>query len=86
MCSTRAQRIAEIGQAIEDLAAQARAVYARPGPQRPASVELSERDATGHGAAAISAADQVAIRLAELWTLLADLDPDMASRLPGYQA
>jgi len=70
MCSTPAQRIAEIGQAIDDLAAQANAVYPPTGAERPA----------------ISDADQVVIRLAEIWTLLADLDPEMARRLARYQA
>ena len=86
MCSTPAQRIAEIGQAIEDLAAQAHAVYAPAGAERPAAAGLSEPDVTGNRAARISDADRVAIRLAELWSLLADLDPEMARRLTGYQA
>ena len=60
MCSTAAQRIAEIGRAIDDLA-----VRAAPG--------------AGH-------ADPIVARLAELWALLAELDPEVARRLAGYQA
>jgi hypothetical protein len=60
MCSTAAQRIAEIGRAIDDLA-----VRAVPTP---------------------ADADPIVARLAELWTLLAELDPEVARRLAGYQA
>ena len=68
MCSTVGEaerRIAEIGRAIDDLAADARAVAGRR-----EGVEDS-----GH----------VVSRLAELWALLAELDPDIARRLPTYQ-
>jgi len=60
MCSTAAQRIAEIGRAIDDLAVRA---------------VLTPADA-----------DPIVARLAELWTLLAELDPEVARRLAGYQA
>jgi hypothetical protein len=60
MCSTAAQRIAEIGRAIDDLAVKA--------------------------APTASEADPVVARLAELWALLAELDPEVARRLAGYQA
>ena len=68
MCSTAGEaerRIAEIGRAIEDLAADARAVAER-------------RDGAGDSG-------HVVTRLAELWALLAELDPDIARRLPTYQ-
>jgi len=76
MCSTAVQRIAEIGQAIDELAAQAGAAEARSG-------QTSEgRTSEGR----TSDSDQVVIRLAELWAQLAELDPDVARRLPTYEA
>jgi hypothetical protein len=64
MCSSDTSPIAEIGRAIDDLAAQARAARgnARPGEE---------------GA--------IATRLAELWSLIAELDPEVARRLPTYR-
>lgn len=61
MCSKPAQRIADIGQAIDDLAAQV-----GPGSAADTGTRLT--------------------KLAELWALLAELDPEVAKRLPGYQA
>ena len=72
MCSTAVQRIAEIGQAIDELAAQAGAAEARNG--RTSEGQTSEGQT--------SDSDQVVIRLAELWAQLAELDPDVARRLP----
>jgi hypothetical protein len=67
MCSTDRQRIADIGKAIDDLAAEA----------------LADRaDALADG----SDAEQLVVRLAQLWALLADLNPEVARRLPRYQA
>jgi hypothetical protein len=76
MCSTAVQRIAEIGQAIDELAAQAGAAEARSG--RTSEGQTSEGQT--------SDSDQVVIRLAELWAQLAELDPDVARRLPTYEA
>jgi hypothetical protein len=70
MCSTPSDRISEIGQAIDELAMEAEAAYARAENQDPAAI--------GH-------ADQVVIRLAQLWARLAELDPEVARRLPTYQ-
>jgi hypothetical protein len=100
MCSTPVQRIAEIGQAIDDLAADAQTAYAAAARRR--SVEADSARAPGTapsearpsdpgpfvaGAAApASDTDQVVIRLAELWALLAELDPEVARRLPTYEA
>jgi hypothetical protein len=66
MCSTDRQRIADIGKAIDDLAAEALA-------------DRADDPADG------SDAEQLVIRLAQLWALLADLDPEVAKRLPRYQ-
>jgi hypothetical protein len=73
MCSTDRRRIAEIGKAIDDLAAQA-LVSRVPGPVDPAEPAGAEE------------ADRLLLRLAELWAQLADLDPEVARRLPRYQA
>jgi hypothetical protein len=63
------ERITEIGQAIDDLAAQARGMRGAAA-QRPAEGSDTER---------------VVARLAELWALIAELDPDIARRLPTYR-
>ena len=76
MCSTAVQRIAEIGQATDELAAQAGAAEARSG--------RTSEGQTFEGQTSDS--DQVVIRLAELWAQLAELDPDVARRLPTYEA
>jgi len=60
MCSTAAQRIAEIGRAIDDLA------FSDAGP-------------------AAGDTGPIVARLAELWALLAELDPEVARRLAGYE-
>jgi predicted lipid-binding transport protein (Tim44 family) len=110
MCSTPVQRIAEIGQAIDDLAADAQAAYSAAGlrRQRPAGADTrpaqdaapSDAAAAGQAdqadpahpadpagsASSASDTDQVVIRLAELWALLAELDPEVARRLPTYEA
>jgi hypothetical protein len=64
MCSSEAGRVAEIGRAIDDLAAQARAARGagQPDEQR-----------------------RIAARLAELWSMIAELDPEVARRVPTYR-
>ena len=97
MCSTAAQRIAEIGRAIDDLAVQARPA-AQVGPANqagpaakagsPAQGDPATQAApTAQTEAAASAGDTdpIVARLAELWGLLAELDPEVARRLAGYQ-
>jgi hypothetical protein len=98
MCSNDAQRIAAIGLAIDNLAADALAAYApasrrplaRTAPGKPSPAEAGRADAAEQaesaGITAVSDADQVVIRLAELWALLAKLDPEVARRLPTYEA
>ena len=76
MCSNPEERIAAIERAIDELAAEAAAAYARP--RRPAP---GQGDGHGDGQA-----DPIVTRLAELWALLAELDPDVAGRIPRYQA
>lgn len=80
MCSTPEQRIAQIGQAIDDLAARARtagtagAADARTGAAEP------------HARSGGTDTDDVFRRLAELWAQLAQLDPEVSRRLPTYEA
>jgi hypothetical protein len=60
MCSMEDDRIARVGQAIEDLAAQSQA----------------HPDAAGDHCAAD--------RVADIWAMLAELDPELANRMAGY--
>src|SRR5215831_13474474 len=78
MCSSAARRIAEIGQAIDDLA-----VTASRGAKAVAMGEAAGSAASTE--AATGDTDPVVARLAELWALLAELDPEMARRVAGYQ-
>jgi len=77
MCSTPAEQIAEIGAAIESLAAEASAAYART--ERRGDGGVAEQES------AAADADQVVIRLARLWAQLAELDPEVARRMPTYE-
>ncbi|HEX9034781.1 MAG TPA: hypothetical protein VF834_23290 [Streptosporangiaceae bacterium] len=97
MCSSSVQRIARIGQAIDELAAEALAAYAlsalrSSGQGGPDEAATSDAGQPGHeqadraGSDEISDADQVVIRLARLWAELAELDPEVARRLPTYEA
>jgi hypothetical protein len=80
MCSTAAQRIAEIGQAIDDLALQAKpTTQPKPAIQAEPAGEAERADQAG------PAAQPIVARLAELWGQLAELDPEVARRLAGYQ-
>ena len=78
MCSTSEQRLAEIGRAIDDLAAQAEA-----GAAGAAGTGLSTAPARRHEGAD---AEEVMKRLADLWAKLAQLDPEVARRMPTYEA
>jgi hypothetical protein len=71
MCSTSVQRIAEFGQAIDELSAQTTATEARNSQSNDARTGSS---------------GDVVTRLAELWAQLAELDPEVARRLPTYEA
>ena len=92
MCSTPVQRLAEIGQAIDDLAADAQTAYAAAARRRRLPVETGTGPAQAAApseaaeAGPASDTDRVVIRLAELWALLAELDPEVARRLPTYEA
>ncbi|MHB1431723.1 MAG: hypothetical protein ACYCVZ_06375 [Streptosporangiaceae bacterium] len=103
MCSNPEERIAAIGRAIDDLAAEAAVVYARPRrpvpgqavpeqavpeqavPEQAGPTDARSPDQAGEHTAG-QAGDPIVARLAELWVLLAELDPDVAGRIPRYQA
>ena len=81
MCSTSAQRIAQIGRAIDDLAAEARLASAKSEPSHTTDGETQPMPIVS-----ASDADRVVMRVAELWALLAEIDPEVAKRLPTYEA
>jgi hypothetical protein len=92
MCSTSVQRLAEIGRAIDDLAAQADANSREVG-RAGAAGTAGAAGAVDDPASALSErgqpkehTDQVMQRLADLWAKLAQLDPEVAKRLPTYEA
>lgn len=75
MCSNAATRIARICAAIEELA----------GPlseQDRASAAIGETAGPGPD----RAYDDLAGRLAAIWAMIAEADPELARRLPGYLA
>jgi hypothetical protein len=86
MCST-GERIAQIGLAIDRLAAETRATAGQEG-QPPGDGEgapgSNGQPAREADRPADAAAGAPASRLAELWAMLAELDPELARRLPGY--
>jgi len=81
MCSTTASQLARICRAIEELAGQ-------PGqPGRPGDVGAAGDTAGGKRDDAVgeAAADHVlAARLAAIWAMVAEADPELAKRVPGY--
>ncbi len=90
MCSTPEQRIAAFGRAIDDLASRARSEA--PGAATPSAGETVEVPPPADGSPAVATGTDAAApadvlsRLAELWAELATLDPEVAKRLPTYEA
>jgi hypothetical protein len=82
MCSTNGGQLGRICRAIDELAAcSASADDAARGPAPAAS---EDRTAQG-GAARRAGQDNPDIaRLAAIWEMVADADPELAKRLPGY--
>lgn len=89
MCSTSVQRLAEIGRAIDDLAAQAKANSREAGTAgargAAGTAGVPAGDLCEHGQEGDNT-DRVMQRLADLWAKLAQLDPEVAKRLPTYEA
>jgi hypothetical protein len=76
MCSTGDERLAQLRRAIEELAADTQA-----GPVPSGLGGLGpDRDPVLQG---LEAPD-VTSRLAGIWAMLADLEPGLARRVPGY--
>jgi hypothetical protein len=70
MCSTPSERLARIGEAIDKLAADSRA----PDPAAP--------DPAGTDSAGANAC--IEDRLARIWAMVAELDPELARRVTDY--
>ena len=70
MSSMTDPRLAMIGAAIDELAEASRAASGTPGP----SAIPGAPDTSG----------SMAERVARIWAMVADLDPGLAQRLPGY--
>jgi hypothetical protein len=72
VCSTTASRIARICGAIEELAGR--------------SCEPDVVTVTAAQSGRSAAGDDLADRLAAIWVMIADVDPELARRMPGYLA
>lgn len=75
MCSNATARIARICAAIEELAGL-------PGEEDGVTAVPGEAACPGPAVAD----DDVAGRLAAIWAMIAEVDPELAKRLPGYLA
>ncbi len=75
MCSMTDPRLAMIGTTIDELAEAARAEAARDRTASPGTPGAL-------GTAATS--DTMAVRVAGIWAMVADLDPGLAQRLSRY--
>jgi hypothetical protein len=69
MCSTVSERLARIGQAIDELAAETRE---------------TGRPVRGAGTAGTGPAASMDDRLAQIWQMMAELDPEVARRVTDY--
>lgn len=76
-----AERLARIGRAIDDLAADS--LSGGPGRDAHAFGESGAQQAAGEGCPADSG--RIADRLARLWAMLAELDPELARRVRRYR-
>jgi hypothetical protein len=100
VCSTTAAQLARICRAIEELAGHpgrrggtaadsaGREVTADPGARDGAAAgpdrAVPERDEPGPGRDEAAREDALAARLAEIWGMIAEADPELARRVPGY--
>ncbi|HTW02862.1 MAG TPA: hypothetical protein VMF87_21340 [Streptosporangiaceae bacterium] len=75
MCSITAVQLARICRAIEELAGQ---------PDVPDTADALGRDGAAGDAPAAAPDDTPAARLAQIWAMLAEADPELAKRVPGY--
>ena len=77
MCSTAGGQLDWICRAIEELADRSAAAGSAP-----ASTTAEPGREAGHG----TAEDDLAARLAAIWAMVAEADPELARRLSGYLA
>jgi hypothetical protein len=81
MCSTTGGQLARICRAIEELADRS---AAGGGTATTATAEPGQAAASQAGG--VAAGDDLAARLAAIWAMVAEADPELARRLPGYLA
>jgi hypothetical protein len=81
MCSNGGGQLARICRAIEELADRQAA-----GGSAAASTTTESGPAAASGAGGDVARDDLAARLAAIWAMVAEADPELARRLPGYLA
>jgi len=90
VCSTKAAQLARICRAIEELAGQ-------PGRGGGAAAEPEGRERSAASGPAQASRpgpapdpgeagpeDELAARLAAIWAMVAEADPELAKRVPGY--
>ena len=77
MSSITDPRLAMIGAAIDELAEASRAASGSPGTGSPGGSTPDVPDVP-------DASGTMAERVARIWAMVADLDPGLAQRLPGY--
>jgi hypothetical protein len=82
MCSTNGGRLGRICRAIEELAARSDSDDDAAGGAAPNAAEGGTARAGGDRAAGQDDGDIA--RLAAIWEMVADADPELAKRLPGY--
>jgi hypothetical protein len=81
MCSSGGGQLARICRAIEELADRHAA-----GGGAAASTTAESGQAAASEADGDVAGDDLAARLAAIWAMVAEADPELARRLPGYLA
>jgi len=82
MCSTASEQLARICRAIEELADRS----ATGGGNAGAGTAEEPGQTTAPGAGDRGAEDNLTARLAAIWAMVAEADPGLARRLPGYLA
>ena len=93
MCSTRGAQLARICRAIEELANRpgggGSAAAAEPGQATTSEADSASEANDASEAGDVAAGDDLAAtlaRLATIWAMVAEADPELARRLPGYLA
>ncbi len=81
MCSNTGGQLARICRAIEELAG-----HSVTGDNAGAGTAAEPGEAAAPGSADTAAEDDLAARLAAIWAMVAEADPELAKRLPGYLA